>query len=146
MTAPLFDLRPGRPSDHAFVVDSWLTSNAKTARARDMLEAGIYWTEHKATVRRLLDEQLLLVAFAPPDEDAILGWACISTPPPGNPDPIVYYVYVRGKGKQSARRCGIARELLSDFLPHACTYTHRPAHGRVPVPETWLYNPERNYR
>lgn len=145
MSAP-FALRPGRESDWPFVMDSWLKSNMQTATGREMLAAGIYWTEHKATVRRLLTEQRLTCAVDPQDDDAILGWACTSAPPPGEIDPRVFYVYVKGKRGASARRLGIARTLLAEFLPHPCTYTHNPPHGHLPIPDHWAFNPRRNDR
>lgn len=138
-------LRDGRPSDHPLVIDSWLNANKATPRAREMLAAGVYWTEYKAIVRRLLSEARLTVACDEGDEDAILGWLCASAPPPDNPDPLVHYVYVRG-GKRGARRCGIARALLADFLTHPCTYTHRPTKDGLPIPDDWQFNPERIYR
>jgi len=139
-------IRPGRDGDYPFVLDSWLNANRHTARARELLAAGVYWSEHKATVRRLLRTQVLTVACDPADQDAILGWACTSEPPPDNPDPVIHYCYVKGKRGQSARRCGIAKALLAAFLPHPFTYTHMPAYGRLPIPEHAFYNPERMYR
>lgn len=141
-----FSIRAGRLSDWPFVLDSWLTSYRGSARARDMLGAGVYWTEHKATARSLLGRGVLTVAHAPDDADAILGWACTSLPPPQNPDPLVHYVYVRGGRAAGARRFGIASALLADFIPHPCTFTHRPQSERIPIPDCWQYNPERNYR
>lgn len=149
-TSELFRLRPGRESDHAFVVDSWLHMNSRAPRSQEMLRHGIYWTEGKAIVRRLLQNNRLRIAHAPEDDDAILGWACVSSlSPPDNLDPIVHYVYVRGgKGKDhgGARRCGIAKALLADFLGYACTVTHLPTQHRITLPHTWAYNPERVYR
>lgn len=143
-----FRLRPGKPADHPFVVDSWLKSYEDSPVARDLRDGGVYWTEYKAVVRRLLETQQLVVACAARDDDAILGWACTSAPPPEEPDPRVFYVYVRGRWSNgtSARRLGIARALLAPFLDAPCVYTHRPAHGRLPIPESWTYNPERNRR
>lgn len=140
MTA--FLLRPGRPSDYAYVVDTWLTSHAHSGIGREMLRGGIYWSDYKPIVRALLGTQRLTVACDPKDDDAILGWACTSGAPPGELDPRVYYVYVRGGG----RRCGIARALLADFLAHPCTFTHLPPHGKLPIPEAWQFDPERNTR
>lgn len=149
MNDPLFTIRPGRESDHAFVIDSWLQMNARSPRAQEMLKHGIYWSEYKAIVRRLLANNRLLVAHAPEDADAILGWACVSNlSPPDNLDPLIHYVYVRGgRGHEhGARRCGIASALLKDFMPYACTVTHLPANPAIRLKHTWQYNCERIYR
>lgn len=146
----LFTLRPGRESDHGFVIDSWCKANMCAPRAREMLSAGVYWTEYKPRVRRHIELYKLTIAHDPDDPDAILGWAVTSRlEPPDNFDPLIHYCYVRGargKAGRGARRCGIATALLGPYLNHECTITHRPANGRVPIPEKWFFNPERFYR
>lgn len=90
-----FLLRPGRPSDLPFVVDSWVKRGglpnerlgAATARVRGILAS---------------PDSILRVAHVPDDDDAILGWACLGAEGP-------HYVYVR----KDARRQGIATALLS---------------------------------
>lgn len=133
-------LRQAWPSDLPFVVDSWLNSYRMAPRARDM--GDVYFAEQKAIVRRLCNDAGLVIACDAEDPEAILGWLCATNPPNIEPDPVVHYVYVRAAG----RRCGVARRLLEAFLTHPCTYTHRPAHGVLPIPDSWTYNPERIYR
>jgi ribosomal protein S18 acetylase RimI-like enzyme len=90
-------IRLGRPSDLAYVVDTWVKrGHERNERLR----------EATARVRSLLarPETVLRVACLPDDSDAILGWAVVSFVP----SPKLHYVYVR----KEARNQGIARRLL----------------------------------
>jgi GNAT superfamily N-acetyltransferase len=91
-------IRLGRPSDLAFVVDSWVKRGH---------ERGERLREATARVRALLarHDSVLRVACLPDDSDAILGWAVITAKPPHK----LHYVYVR----KEARKQGIARTLLA---------------------------------
>lgn len=87
-------IRLGRPSDLAYVVDSWVKrGHDRGERMRDAT----------ARVRAILarPDSVLRVACLPDDEDAIIGWAAIE----GSK---LHYVYVR----KEARKQGIARLLL----------------------------------
>lgn len=89
-----FSLRLGRPSDLAFVVDSWVKrGHARNERLSDAT----------ARVRAVLADATteLRIACLPDDEDAILGWSVVSPP-------ALHYVYVR----KELRGNGIARALL----------------------------------
>lgn len=92
-----YALRLGRPSDLPFVVDCW----AKRGHAHNERLG-----EATARVRSIIAraDSVLRVACLPDDEDAILGWAVLSTDEP----PRLHYVYVR----KEARGQGIARRLL----------------------------------
>ena len=92
-----FTLRLGRPSDLAFVVDSWVKrGHHRNERLSDAT----------ARVRALLASEgtELRIACLPDDEDAIVGWAVVVTKPP-----TLHYVYVR----KELRGNGIARALLN---------------------------------
>jgi GNAT superfamily N-acetyltransferase len=95
-----FHVRLGRPSDLPFVVDSWVKrGHARGERLRDAT----------ARVRAILadDTTELRVACLPDDEDAILGWAAVTT----DESPRLHYAYVR----KECRRQGIANALLPDI-------------------------------
>lgn len=135
MTLPaLYDIRPGRETDHPFVISSWLASDRHSPAGRDMGER--YASEHRETVKRILMRAELRVACVVDTPDAILGWAVTG------PD-TVYYVYVR----RDVRRLGIGRALVGDLAKGQLEYTHRPVtRGEMKLPEGWTYNVARNYR
>lgn len=93
-----FAIRLGRPSDLAFVTDSWVKrGHEKGERLRDAT----------ARVRRILasESSVLRVASLEDDSDAILGWAVITN----DDSPKLHYVYVR----RELRGQGIAKVLLA---------------------------------
>jgi ribosomal protein S18 acetylase RimI-like enzyme len=140
LTDPMFLLREGRPTDHPLVLDSWLGGDKYSPAGRDF--GPLYMREHKATARAVIARAQLRVAHVPDDEDAIMGWAVVLPEPTDRR--VVYYVYT----KRDARRLGIAKALLTDFLDGGpVTFTHRPVvHGTLPIPPGWIYDPARNYR
>lgn len=119
-------LRPATPSDHAFIVDSWLLSYRNQALARDAGQAYVH--DMKWLIRRLIDRSAVLVAADRDTPGAIWGWAATH-------GTTVLYVYVR----QEFRRRGIARMLLRPFLERPTTYTAR-THHHVTVPPQWRYS------
>jgi ribosomal protein S18 acetylase RimI-like enzyme len=97
-------IRLGRPSDLAYVVDTW------TKRGH---ERGERLREATARVRAILarPDSVLRVATLPDDSDAILGWAVVASATLSDAEislPKLHYVYVR----KEARQQGIARRLL----------------------------------
>lgn len=109
-------VRFGRPDDLAYVVNTWV-HNAPALRLMRTGEA----TRH---VRALLsrDGAQLRVAYVPHEADAIMGWAALEEGRPW----CVHYVYVR----DGARRQGVARALLEDWLREAVDFSH-------PAPRYW---------
>lgn len=137
--AVLFGIRPGRASDHAFIVSSWLGGDKYSPAGRDM--GAVYVIEHEITVYMLLArlDVEVRVAHAPDDDDAILGWAVCKPTSPA----VVFYAYT----KRDARKLGIASSLLDDLRDQRVEYTHRPViKARLPLPAGWTYNPVRNLR
>lgn len=125
-----WDLRPGTPEDHPFVVDSWLQSYRQQSIARDAGRA--YMHDMKWLVRAWLARAALLVACDPEEPGAIWGWAVTRRD-------VILYVYVR----QEFRRHGIARALLRPYLATTkndavvlAARTNHPVH----IPPHWHYS------
>ena len=139
----LFAIREGRPTDHAFVLSSWLGGD-RFSRAGQAC-ARVYSHEHERVARALLarDGVSLRTACATDDDDALLGWS-LSEEPADGLTPCVFYVYV----KKGARRLGIASALLGNLTTRRCDYSHQPLiHARdFRAPTAWTYNPYRNHR
>jgi hypothetical protein len=140
MTGLPFTIRPIRPTDVAFVTESWMRSASQTVIGRDSGPG--YIREMKRTIRDILARPTVtpVVACDLEDKDAIYGYCVADLEAP----PVVYYLYV----KAEARRFGIARGLLGGLLAgQRVEYTHRPSVPfRLPIPESWTYNHVRNYR
>lgn len=139
----LYVLRSGLPSDHPFVVDSWVKSYQSYCLTRDCEHCGgagrIYRGQrflrgHKRLIREILARPAtaLLVACHPEDSDVILGWAVTEAG-------VVHYVFV----KRDVRRVGIAKALLAPFLDASqVIYTHR---GNIDPPSNFVYDHHRAY-
>jgi GNAT superfamily N-acetyltransferase len=111
-------IRPGRPADARFVLDSWARSFRRSPFAGCVPE-DLYPSVVRATATRLLATGTLEVACNPDEPDQILGWALRE---PGR----LHYVYV----KDPWRRDGIARDLLARAPLQS--FTHRtPAGDRL---------------
>jgi GNAT superfamily N-acetyltransferase len=116
-------IRPGRPDDLAFVVDSWTKHAYRGQRMRTA-------TSH---VRALLARATsrLVVAHVPDDPESILGWVAGEAGPPL----CIHYVYVRSL----ARSQGVATAMLGTVVNDAADYSTRYA----APPKAWTYRPER---
>lgn len=124
-------IRPGRASDHSFVVESWVMSYRHQSRAKDAGRS--YLRGHKRLVRGLLERTPLRVACLAEDDDVIVGWACLVE----GDMPLVHYGFV----KEAFRGKGIARALFANVLDKPLgVYTHRCWRMSV-VPMTWTYDP-----
>lgn len=125
-------LRPARPGDASFVINSWLKSYASSDAAK-VLPREVYFRGQHGLITAILGREgtRVLVACMADDTDAILGWACVE-------GSVVHFTYV----KQTYRRLGVAKRLLAPLLAQACTYTHRARGlGELPVPSRWTFDP-----
>lgn len=137
-----FGIREGKPDDYAYVTDTWVRCY-RTSKAA--LDAGdVYVAEQKRLIYHLIQTSKLLIAHAPDDEDAILGWAI------GRPgtDPVIYYAYVRSDARRQKLACTLLCRLLNTSPEElSCLkvqFSHRPMLPSLKPPSTWTYNPYRN--
>lgn len=119
-------MRPGRPDDLAYVVDSWAKHAFRGQRMRNAV----------AHVRALLGRpgSYLSVAHVPGEPDAILGWAVVED---GKPM-CIHYVYVRS----TARRMGVARALVGRLRGERIDFSSE-APSSLTLPATWTLNLKR---
>ncbi len=122
------DVRMGKPSDLAYVVDSWVKHAYRGMRPSP-------WVTH---VRGLLarDGSRLLVAHVPKEPDAILGWAATEDPTAVAP-PCWHYCYVRA----TARLMGVASSLVREWAHDVADYSSPCATAKPP--KGWTFAPDR---
>ena len=142
MRDPFYVVRAGRPSDHAFISESWQAANSQTAIGREHGEH--YISEQKGLIRAILarPDTAVRVACVPEECDAILGYSVVGKLE--SEEPRIYYTYV----KTEARRLGIATALLADVLDRVCVYTHKPKATLaevLPHPEGWHFSYFKNW-
>ncbi len=139
--APLFCIREGRKSDHAFVYSSWLGSDRFSRHGQSY--ARVYAAEQQRTIADILARSgvSLRTACALDDDDAIVGWSVTQD---AGPLACVHYCYV----KKGLRRMGVATALLATLLGKRCEFSHQPViHNKdLRPPAGWTYNPTRAYR
>ncbi|HVP49626.1 MAG TPA: hypothetical protein VMT56_00240 [Candidatus Bathyarchaeia archaeon] len=130
VSTPDFGMRSMRPTDLAFVFQSWLTSYENSPFARHV-SPPLYYRAHHKLIERLLTRSTTRIAHALEDEDTILGWIVFQR----NPD-CVHYSFV----KPPFRRHGVFRALHPEgewFVSHY-TQAWAAIKGRFP---TYRYNP-----
>jgi hypothetical protein len=121
-------LRPGEPSDHPFIVDSWLQSYRGQSIARDAGHR--YMHDMKWLVRAWLARCAVIVACDPEAPGAIWGWAVTT-------GDMVLYAYVR----MEFRRQGIAKMMLHPFLVPGRRVTFASkTQERIRLPHSWDYS------
>lgn len=106
MTTPVHVLRPGRPGDRGYIVDTWLKSYQSSPFAK-RLPPDVYWSRfgHVGLVEDLIARCFFTVACLPDDEDYLYAWYCFDELP------TLHYMFVR----HDYRRLGFARVLLARF-------------------------------
>jgi GNAT superfamily N-acetyltransferase len=135
-------------SDRGYILEHWVRSYSGTAEG---YHAGPhYMPGHWRLAAHILDRARCLVAAAESEPDVILGFVVAE-------GEVLHYVYV----DESARRQGIARQLLATYIGRSARYSHMPTHhafkhGRVevlppkqgqaprrrlPIPDGWTYDP-----
>lgn len=92
----LFRLRPMRPSDEAFVRDSWRRDFEQEESDRFPTLAE-YITAQGAIISHCLARSAVTVACNPDDEDQIFGWVCARrfADVKGRMVVVVHYLYVK---------------------------------------------------
>jgi hypothetical protein len=108
----LFKLRPYRPSDLNFILNSWGASYYKGADYIDFLSPREFNEKHRPIREEILSRPnaAVLIACGTQDEDLILGWILVEKPKKGI---ILHYIYV----KEAFKGEGISDELLKKALP-----------------------------
>jgi hypothetical protein len=112
-----------RPSDRAFVANSWLRSYEGVPE----MPRPRYWQTYSAIVDGILDRCPVTVLCNPEDEGQILAWACHASDPA-----VLHYVYVkaafrdaRGTGEQPRLAMAILEHLGLSDRPFATTFSTR---------------------
>lgn len=96
-------MRPMRPDERAFVLDSWIRSyyDGSTSYLR-WISKPAFCALYDDVCRKLTRDCQVMVEPAPGDDEIIAGWACSEQ---GG----LHYVYVR----EAYRRAGIASALIA---------------------------------
>lgn len=135
MTLPV-RIREHRDTDLAFVVDTWRRSfSAESTLSR--FDKDVYFKLVARHIRDLTHEPgaTLRIACDEQDEDAIVGFACVTGPE-------LHYVYVRGGKETSMRGHGVARAMLDGLA--IASYACRTSAGErrlKPKERGWAYQP-----
>jgi len=131
MKAPMSErpwlLADARPTDMAFVFDSWLKSYADSSFACD-IDNDSYYANQQSVIVDLVKRSNVVVAVDQEDSDHLFGWACVEQ---SGPTHIVHYVFV----KHAMRGMGVARSILEALVPthskeHPLFASHRPRDRR----------------
>jgi hypothetical protein len=126
-------LREMRPSDEAFIANSWKESFRWSPSVR-WIPNGPYFGEMNKRVRDIVARAKVLVACNPVADDHIVGWCCTE----GN---VLHYVYV----KTPLRGNGYAMALIErsfGSIPSPVRVTHWTEHcERFARSHQWLYTP-----
>lgn len=107
-------IREARPDETNLIYVTWLKSYAQSSFAKGMVQ-----TVYEDRQRRLINEILkrnakTLVAHAPEEPDAVLGWLVLEEPA------TVHYLFV----KEHFRRLGVGTALVA-AVPKKFRFTHR---------------------
>jgi len=102
-------LRPANETDIPFLFNTWLKSYRNSYFAT-LIPNPVYFTEHHKIIESLLKDSQVIIACNENDTTQIYGYIVAD-----NSDTAlaVHYIYV----KQSFRRLGIAKMLLSSLRP-----------------------------
>lgn len=93
-------IRAALPSDHNFILATWLKSYRELGTNYPVPEREIYFKEHQEKIKEALKNGKCLIASTD-DLDQICGFICYT-------DDVVHYIFV----KVVFRRFGIANALL----------------------------------
>lgn len=93
-------IRPALPTDHNFILATWLKSYRELGTSHPVPEKEIYYREHQEKIKYHLESSKCLIATTD-DTDQICGYICF------NGD-TVHYIFI----KTVFRRFGIANQLL----------------------------------
>ena len=128
-------IREGKPSDHSWIMSSWLSSYLEHTDNRLVrkMPRHEYYRRWRRIALCLLTQSRVLIACPGFDLDTILGW-CVVEPPDR-----LHYVHVR----QEAQHNGVCRALLNACeLGPTVLYSHRTTcSDELPTPDAWVYAP-----
>lgn len=103
MSERAWKLRGPKPTDLAWVVDTWLRSYRQH---HCDVDHDSYFAAQRKLIEGLIPQTLVVIACDPEDEDHVFGWACVK-------DDVVHYVYV----KHTLRSVGVATDMLRVLVP-----------------------------
>ena len=125
-----FTYRPFLEADTNFILNSWLKSY-RSSGVTEHIPSTIYFTEHKKTVLRLMEDAKILVCCNPEDEEQIFGWTCYEEPL------IIHFIYV----KYPYRKFGMAKSLYNTIGSPTIT-SHLPrSYSELKKKYNLIYNP-----
>jgi GNAT superfamily N-acetyltransferase len=130
-------IRPSRPSDHNYVVDSWVGSFSESPLAASM-RPGLFRTRWSALASHIFRTQHVAILADDDAPDVVLAWAC------HDGDGTLHYLFTRREFRQR----GHARALVASIAPRVDTYTSRTTVWQQIAPRfarTWSYDPARQW-
>lgn len=114
-------IRPARPGDRNYIIESWVLSLRKQFPFNKMSADTL--AKYSERVEALIGKAITIVACDPVNPDVVYGFACgESGKYLGVESPTLHYVRVRKK----FRRLGIGTSLVSTLFPNGeqLAYTH----------------------
>ena len=103
-------LRPYDPSDHNFILNSWLKSYRNSDFGKK-IPNDVYYKSHAILIASILATATTVVACDPEAHHVVYGYLCYS---PNNEGPdYFHYIYC----KNSFRKLGIAKALVTAVNP-----------------------------
>lgn len=100
-------VRPGVPSDHSFVLATWLRSfRHGSPFARRLIDA-VYYANHHPLATAVLARSQLLVAALPDDPNVIIGYLLVEDL---DGTPTIHFAYT----KKEFRRMRVLTQLLAE--------------------------------
>ncbi len=108
-----FQTRDGRESDWPFVLSTWLKSHKHSGHGVKRVRDSLYYAFHHPRAEALLAASSLRIAFAPGDDNTILGYVVSDAN-------ALHYVYT----KLPFRRFGVANALMQEVAPTATQFSY----------------------
>jgi GNAT superfamily N-acetyltransferase len=115
-------LRLVTPQDMPFIYNSWLKSYTENNKDFKRMGQGVYFSNYKKVLSRILDDALIVIACNPDDKEQVYGYVVAE-----EHANVCHYIYV----KYTFRKLGIARRLLKNIhpelseVPLACTFANK---------------------
>ena len=118
-------LRPGEPTDAAFILKTWLTTYGNNSRFAEVMGEA-YWPEHRLVIIDILSRANVMVAASSAAPETIIGFVVTE-----ERDGIVLLHWLQIR--KEFWRNGIARRLVEPLIDRNVICTHRTkAHPKLP--------------